>query len=83
MNLKTGKVVADRETLLKLEKQQVIIAEWQAPFVTRFYYNIIPEISVTQCSSCYRVRFYISMQFENSKNTESMNYFWKKVHPFF
>ncbi|VIO86943.1 Uncharacterized protein BM_BM3532 [Brugia malayi] len=55
MNLKTGKVVADRETLLKLEKQQVIIAEWPAPFVTRFYYNIIPEISITQCTSCYRM----------------------------
>ncbi|EJW79340.1 hypothetical protein WUBG_09751, partial [Wuchereria bancrofti] len=54
MNLKTGKVVADRETLLKLERQQVIIAEWPAPFVTRFYYNIIPEISITQCTSCYR-----------------------------
>ncbi|VBB33155.1 unnamed protein product, partial [Acanthocheilonema viteae] len=55
MNLKTGKVVADRETLLKLEKQQVIIAEWPPPFVTRFYYNVIPEISITQCSSCYRM----------------------------
>uniref|UniRef100_A0AAF5PHL4 Intraflagellar transport protein 122 homolog n=3 Tax=Wuchereria bancrofti TaxID=6293 RepID=A0AAF5PHL4_WUCBA len=55
MNLKTGKVVADRETLLKLERQQVIIAEWPAPFVTRFYYNIIPEISITQCTSCYRM----------------------------
>ncbi|MCP9265899.1 hypothetical protein DINM_021310 [Dirofilaria immitis] len=40
MNLKIGKVVADREMLLKLEKQQVIIAEWPPPFVTRFYYNM-------------------------------------------
>ncbi|EJD73786.1 hypothetical protein LOAG_18816 [Loa loa] len=55
MNLKTGKVVADRETLLMLEKQQVIIAEWPTPFVTRFYYNVIPEISITQCNSCYRM----------------------------
>uniref|UniRef100_A0A8R1TUJ1 Intraflagellar transport protein 122 homolog n=1 Tax=Onchocerca volvulus TaxID=6282 RepID=A0A8R1TUJ1_ONCVO len=55
MSLKTGKVIANREILLKLEKQQVIIAKWPPPFVTRFYYNIIPEISIIQCNSCYRM----------------------------
>ncbi|OZC11066.1 WD domain, G-beta repeat protein [Onchocerca flexuosa] len=55
MSLKTGKVMANREILLRLEKQQVIIAEWPPPFATRFYYNIIPEISIIQCNSCYRM----------------------------
>uniref|UniRef100_A0A915PHM5 Intraflagellar transport protein 122 homolog n=1 Tax=Setaria digitata TaxID=48799 RepID=A0A915PHM5_9BILA len=40
MSHKIGDVMADRETLLKLEKQQVIIANWPPPFVTRFYYNM-------------------------------------------
>ncbi|VDK27728.1 unnamed protein product [Gongylonema pulchrum] len=55
MNLKTGKIVANRETLLNLDRRQVIVAEWPPPLFTRFYYNIIPEISISQCSSCHHM----------------------------
>ncbi|VDM96734.1 unnamed protein product, partial [Thelazia callipaeda] len=55
MNMETNKIIADRETLLKLEKHQVIISEWPPPFVTRFYYNVIPEVSITHCNSCHHV----------------------------
>ncbi|VDM24258.1 unnamed protein product [Toxocara canis] len=52
---KNTAIVADRQALLNLEKNQAIIADWPKPLKTRFYYNVIPEISITICSSCFRV----------------------------
>lgn len=55
MRSKTAQLVADRDILLNLERRRVIIAEWSPPLVPRYFYNIIPEISITQCGACYRV----------------------------
>ncbi|VDK18563.1 unnamed protein product [Anisakis simplex] len=49
------KLMADREILLSLEKNQVIIADLPKPLKIRFYYSIIPEISITICNSCFRM----------------------------
>uniref|UniRef100_A0A915KTZ5 Uncharacterized protein n=1 Tax=Romanomermis culicivorax TaxID=13658 RepID=A0A915KTZ5_ROMCU len=42
-------------TLLSLNRTEVIICEWPKPLKSRYYKNLIPEISVTKCGSCFRL----------------------------
>ncbi|XP_066911742.1 intraflagellar transport protein 122 homolog isoform X2 [Clytia hemisphaerica] len=48
-------VVIGQNTLKKLSRTTVFIKEWQAPLRYQYYRNLIPEISITMCKSCWRM----------------------------
>ncbi|TMS38549.1 hypothetical protein L596_005248 [Steinernema carpocapsae] len=48
-------LVCDRDQLLSMEKSCVLIAKWEPPLRYRYYYNVIAEIVVTMCESCYKM----------------------------
>ena len=48
-------VVIGRATLKKLERTTVFIRKWSPPLKYQYFRNIIPEISIKMCQSCYKV----------------------------
>lgn len=62
--MRKGSLVADREMLIGLERLQVIIAEWNEPLKAQFYYNFIPEISISKCNFCHHVSYLITEDFK-------------------
>lgn len=52
-------VVVERETLAKMNKNEVFVQKWPAPLRYRYYKHIMPEVPIIMCKSCYRVSFYL------------------------
>uniref|UniRef100_A0A914C690 Intraflagellar transport protein 122 homolog n=1 Tax=Acrobeloides nanus TaxID=290746 RepID=A0A914C690_9BILA len=51
----------NQDELLSLETSHVFICKWMPPLKTRFYYNMISEISIAKCPACHKTRFYYNM----------------------
>jgi len=48
-------VVIGRSTLKKLDRTTVFVRKWAPPLTFQYFRNIIPDISVTMCKSCYKL----------------------------
>lgn len=48
-------VVCGREVLESLHRMEVIIKKWGPPIGNQYFKSVMPEISVTVCSSCNKV----------------------------
>ncbi|KAK7605351.1 hypothetical protein V9T40_007209 [Parthenolecanium corni] len=60
INLETDKdkfcpVIVNRETLLSMDSSLVLICERPQPLRFQYYRNLVPELQIIACSSCYRV----------------------------
>jgi len=49
-------VVIGRNTLKKLSRTTVFVKQFSPPLRFKYFRNLIPEISITMCKSCQRVR---------------------------
>ncbi len=49
-------VLVGRKTLKNLNRTEVFIKKWPKPLQYQYYRNIIPDVSIKMCSSCFRVR---------------------------
>lgn len=49
-------VVVNRETLMSLDSNLVIVCQWPEPLRYRYFKNLVPELQMTSCSSCFKVR---------------------------
>jgi len=53
-------VVASRDLLRRLSRDQVLIRRWPKPLRFQFYRNLVAEVAVAMCDSCFRVSDVIS-----------------------
>ena len=44
-----------RETLRKLQRTNVFVRKWPLPLRYQYFRNLLPEISITKCNSCFRL----------------------------
>ncbi|CAG0915966.1 unnamed protein product [Notodromas monacha] len=44
-----------RKALISLEPSEVIICVWPPPLKNRYYRNLLPDMSISKCSSCNRL----------------------------
>lgn len=47
-------IVLGRKQLLALEMGSVLVCKWDAPLKYQFFRNILPELHVTLCNSCFK-----------------------------
>ncbi|XP_050311771.1 intraflagellar transport protein 122 homolog [Anthonomus grandis grandis] len=47
-------IVLDKEQLLALDMETVLVAKWAEPLRFRFFKNILPELRVAMCESCFK-----------------------------
>ncbi|CAI4224555.1 unnamed protein product [Auanema sp. JU1783] len=52
---KIERIVLNRDQLLLLEKSVVIVLEYPQPLQYRYFYNVMPTISITTCTSCWKI----------------------------
>lgn len=50
-------VILDRAYLRTLEPTETIVCKWPAPLRYKFYRNLIPEMNISQCQTCFQVKF--------------------------
>ncbi|CAG0893454.1 unnamed protein product [Cyprideis torosa] len=55
-------VLLSRSALASLEPSEVIIAKWPQPVGNRYFKNLMPEMSLTLCPSCFR--FFLTEDWE-------------------
>ena len=51
-------VVVSRVVLKSLSRHDVIVCKWKKPLRHQYYKMIMPDVSITKCSSCNKVRSY-------------------------
>lgn len=49
-------VILDRAYLRTLEPTETIICKWPPPLRYKFYRNLIPEMNISQCQTCFQVK---------------------------
>lgn len=49
-------VIVGRSTLLSMDSSTVLVCKWNSPLRYQFFRNILPELPVTMCNSCYKVQ---------------------------
>lgn len=47
-------VVVDRKTLLSLDVSSILICKWPSPLKYRFFKNILPDLHIVMCESCFK-----------------------------
>ncbi|XP_030763034.1 intraflagellar transport protein 122 homolog [Sitophilus oryzae] len=47
-------VVLDRKHLLELDMESVLVCKWGPPLRYQFFKNLLPELHVTICNSCFK-----------------------------
>lgn len=52
---KFSPVIVNRETLLSMDSSLVLVCERPEPLRFQYYRNLVPELQIVACSSCYRV----------------------------
>ena len=48
-------IMVSRQALLGMDRVDVIVTKWAPPLRWRWYRNLVPDVSVTQCHSCHRL----------------------------
>lgn len=49
-------VILDRAYLRTLEPTETIVCKWPPPLRYKFYRNLIPEMNISQCQTCFQVK---------------------------
>lgn len=52
---KFNPIVVNRETLRAMEPSSVLVCQWPTPLKYKYYKNLVPELQVTACSSCFKI----------------------------
>ncbi|KAF2899366.1 hypothetical protein ILUMI_06809 [Ignelater luminosus] len=47
-------VIVNRKTLLSMDSSTVLICKWNSPLRYRYYRNLLPDVQITMCYSCYK-----------------------------
>ncbi|XP_066148433.1 intraflagellar transport protein 122 homolog isoform X1 [Euwallacea fornicatus] len=47
-------IILNRKQLLMLETETVLVCKWNSPLPFQFFKNILPELHVTLCHSCFK-----------------------------
>ncbi|CAG9763966.1 unnamed protein product [Ceutorhynchus assimilis] len=47
-------VILSKQELLELEPETVLVCKWGPPLKYQFYRNVLPELNVTVCNSCFK-----------------------------
>lgn len=48
-------VIVNRKNLLSMNNSSVLICRWNSPLRYQYYKNLLPELQVTMCYSCFKV----------------------------
>jgi len=48
-------IVVSRQALSVMDRVDVIVAKWAPPLRWRWFRNLVPDVGVTQCDSCFRL----------------------------
>ncbi|XP_065214169.1 intraflagellar transport protein 122 homolog [Planococcus citri] len=48
-------VIVNRDTLLSMDINLVLICRWPKPLRYRYYRNLVPELQIIACSSCFKI----------------------------
>jgi len=48
-------VIVSRQALLGMDRVDVTVCKWSKPLRWRWFRNLVPDVSVTQCDSCHRL----------------------------
>jgi len=48
-------VVCNRKVLSQLQSTEVIIRKWNQPLRFQFFRNLLPEVQITMCDSCFQM----------------------------
>lgn len=48
-------VRVNRKMLLEMDDCSVLICKWNPPLRYRFFKNLLPELQITMCNSCFKV----------------------------
>lgn len=51
-------VTVDRGILRSMDASSVLVCRWPEPLHWRFYRNILPDLQITLCNSCFRVSLF-------------------------
>ena len=46
-----------RSTLQSMNSREVLVKKWPSPLKYQYYRSLLPDVSITLCSSCNRVSF--------------------------
>ena len=46
-----------RSTLQAMNSREVLVKKWPAPLKYQYYRSLLPDVSITLCSSCNRVSY--------------------------
>ena len=57
-------VVVNKSVLQTLPRAEVYILKWPKPMRYQFFKTLLPDVSITSCPSCRKVRFVLSYIFE-------------------
>ncbi|CAH1993982.1 unnamed protein product [Acanthoscelides obtectus] len=47
-------VIVGRKTLLSLDSSAVLITKWRPPLRYQYYRNLLPDVRITSCETCFR-----------------------------
>ncbi|XP_022909973.2 intraflagellar transport protein 122 homolog [Onthophagus taurus] len=47
-------VILNREALLSLDSTSVLICKWQPPLKYQYFRNVLPDVQITMCYSCFK-----------------------------
>lgn len=47
-------VVVGRKTLLSFDSSSILICKWPAPLKCRYFRNILPDLHIVMCESCFK-----------------------------
>lgn len=52
---KNAPVLVSRRVLQNMDPTSVIIQKWPLPFKTRYFKNLLPDLQIISCKSCFKV----------------------------
>ena len=67
-----------------MDPSSVLIVKWPKPFTTRYYRNLLPDLQVTCCKSCLKVKFtlytlHITLTFVSDWTKYKNNYIYLQL----
>ena len=59
-------VVASRSVLASLGPGEVIVCRWPPPLRNTYYRNLMPDMAITKCQTCNKVRSQVNIETQSN-----------------